>query len=105
MHRSSRGVLLPLLLLALLVLPAAARGDDYCVSPATGCAPDHTFATFDPAVSAANSHTGHDRVLLGAAPYDHGSFQFNVGSDIELVGAGQGRTILTSTAGTVMGLA
>jgi hypothetical protein len=85
--------------LALLGVPAAANATTYCVTPASspGCTPQ---ATFGAALTAAETNVGLDRIELGAATYaapSPGGFYYSPPDTdpVEIVGAGQGQTIIT----------
>ena len=84
----------------LWALPALAGASDYCVAPKTGCT--HDVADFQTALDQAHNNVDADQIFLGAttytAPttdgYTYDAYQYPV----EIVGAGEGQTILTSPA-------
>jgi hypothetical protein len=97
------------LALALLLVACAtgqALATDYCVSPATGCAPGNIYvATGAGLQSALNAAVGpSDRVFLGAMTYTAPStsgFSYNHPTLApEIIGAGSGQTILTGPTDT-----
>jgi len=82
-------------------IPAVAGAADYCVAPKTGC--EHDVDSLTTALDAADDGTDADRVFLGAgtytAPTIFGFSYFQAGSPVEIVGQGEGETIITSSGG------
>jgi hypothetical protein len=90
--------------LACAALVGTARGDTYCVSPATGC--DHAVASIQSGLTQAASHAGDDAVRLGTASYnldtdaDAGANDLTYPTSgaqgkVTLQGAGPGQTTVT----------
>jgi hypothetical protein len=83
-------------------LPAAASAADYCVAPNTTCGGTNV-ASFQQAIDLADNATDADRIFLGAATYTAPSasgYSYNQSSSpVEIVGKGEGSTILTSPNG------
>jgi hypothetical protein len=83
-------------------LPAVASAADYCVAPNTSCGGTNV-ATFDQALSSAAAAPDADRIFLGTATYTaptaDGFFYLQSSSPVEIVGQGEGHTILTSPGG------
>jgi hypothetical protein len=77
-----------------LILPAAASATVYCVNDLTvpGCQVQPTVTA---AFTAANSNPGSDDVKIGPGVYTQPSLQ-DSGSDVHVVGSGQGQTTLTT---------
>jgi hypothetical protein len=86
-----------------VVAPAAANAADYCVSPNTTCGGTNV-ATLEQALDLADNATDADRVFLGAGTYTSpgpSGYTYNQpGSPVEIIGQGQGKTILTGPAGS-----
>jgi hypothetical protein len=82
--------------------PAAASAADYCVAPNTSCGGTNV-QTFEQALDLADNATDADRIFLGAATYTAPSasgYVYNkAGSPVEIIGQGEGHTILTSPIG------
>jgi hypothetical protein len=82
-------------------LPAAAGAADYCIAPKTGC--EHDVDSLTTALDAADDAPDADRVLLGAgtytAPTISGFTYDKAGSPVEIAGAGEGQTIITTPGG------
>src|SRR5919198_100515 len=84
-------------------LPAAASAADYCVAPNTTCGGTNV-ASFEQALDLADNATDADRIFLGAATYtsapnSSGFDYLATGSPVEIVGQGEGHTIVTAPAG------
>jgi hypothetical protein len=83
-------------------LPAVASAADFCVAPNTTCGGTNV-ASFEQALTMAGAAADADRIFLGAATYTASSangFSYNhPTSPVEIIGQGQGQTILTSPAG------
>jgi hypothetical protein len=90
---------------ALLVgaLPAVAGAADYCVAPNTSCGAPNNLQSFHEALDQADNATDADRVFLGAATYTAptaSGYSYNQSSSpVEIIGQGQGQSILTGQAG------
>ena len=83
-------------------LPAAASATDYCVG-APGCSPVNDVDSVETALDRADDATNPDRIFIGAGIHSAlktGQFDYLApSSPVEIVGAGEGKTILTSPAG------
>lgn len=105
-----QGRVLKLLLASLAVLlaaPALASAATFCVRKSSCTGTDHT--TFESALAAAAANgAAEDRIELGFGTFtasDPGGFVNNAGSDVKIVGFGQGSTTLTrATSGNVLSL-
>jgi hypothetical protein len=88
--------------LLVAVLPAMASATDYCVAPNTSCGGSNV-ATFEQALDLADNATDADRVFLGAATYTsptaNGYRYDKLDSPVEIIGQGDGQTVLTSPTG------
>jgi hypothetical protein len=85
------------------VAPAAANAADYCVSPNTTCGGTNVM-TLEQALDLADNAPDADRVFLGTGTYTSpgpSGYTYNQpGSPVEIIGQGQGKTILTAPAGS-----
>lgn len=81
---------LPLALLSLLLLPAAAQADTYCVGK-PDCAGTN-LASLSSAAATVNQHSGPDRVEIGAGTFTGPDGGFTPG--VEIVGAGRNATFV-----------
>jgi hypothetical protein len=95
-------LLAPLTAAVLLLTASAASATDYCVAPNTSCG-GTSVATFEAALDLADNANDADRIFLGTATYTAPvatgysyAAQFN---PVEVIGAGRGKTILTSPIG------
>ena len=96
---------------ACAVLPSLASAADYCVYPAQSCGPNNEME-LQPALDEAAATSEADRILLGARTYfvptGQQGFRYDATkSQVEIVGAGRGQTVLTgdpSSAGQVLTL-
>jgi hypothetical protein len=81
------------------VLPTMASAADYCVAPNISCGGTNV-ATFEQALDLADNATNADRVFLGAATYPapiaSGYHYDKLDSPVEIIGQGEGQTVLTS---------
>lgn len=89
---------------ALLVLPASALAEDYCVAPNTSCGGTNV-GTLEAAFLLAGADTDRDRVFLGAATYEAptvgGYLSGPANAPVELIGTGAtgpGRSTITAPA-------
>jgi hypothetical protein len=84
------------------VLPAVASATDYCVGTA-GCTQGNTFGSLDAALDKADDQPDSDRVLIGPgqqlANAITGFSYARPDAPVEIVGAGVGKTVLTSKLG------
>ena len=83
----------PVLIVALLLLPAAAaQADTYCVNT-TGCDATHDMgADLQAALTAAEAHLGTDDVLVGDGNYASAGFAYDSPDAVHIQGAG-GRSV------------
>jgi hypothetical protein len=84
---------------ACAALPSFASAADYCVYPVQSCGPNNEME-LQPALAEAAATSEADRILLGArtyfAPTGQQGFRYDATtSNVEIVGAGRGQTILT----------
>jgi hypothetical protein len=83
--------------------PAAANAADYCVSPNTSCGGTNV-ATFEQALDLADNAPDADRIFLGngtyTAPGPSGYTYNQPNSPVEIIGQGEGHTILTGPGGS-----
>lgn len=90
-----------------LALPAAAGAADYCVAPNDDCGGTNV-GTFEEALDLAQDDANLDRIFLGGALYkstqNPGFAYGRKDAPVEIIGAGRGRTILTTTASNSWGL-
>ena len=96
-----RTTFLPLLLLGTaLAFAQPAAATDYCVDVAATCAPANNLPHFEDALAKADDAPDADRIFLGAGTYTAPSaagFSY-LGGPVEVIGKGQGTTILTNSA-------
>jgi hypothetical protein len=82
--------------------PAVAGATDYCVAPDTSCGGTNV-ATFEQALDLADNAPDADRIFLGAGTYAPppltGFMYAQQTYPVEIVGAGEGQTILTNAPG------
>ena len=81
-------------------LPALASATDYCVKT-SGCEATNTFDNFEQALGTADNAPDADRIFLGAGTYPSQSSSgfFYQGGPVEIIGQGEGQTVLTSPSG------
>lgn len=86
---------------ALLLLPAAASGNVYCVD-VTGGDCTNTSADFPTALTDANNNPGPDTIRLGPMQYnapEQTGFVYGGSTDpVSIIGSGQGMTTIATTA-------
>jgi hypothetical protein len=81
-------------------LPALASATNYCVKT-SGCEATNTFDNFEQALGTADNAPDADRIFLGAGTYPSQSSSgfFYQGGPVEIIGQGEGQTVLTSPSG------
>lgn len=90
--------LLPAVAVAALALPAAASAQDFCVNSAPGCTGLSIKAnTLQTWLGTAAANGTDDRFFFGPGTIDQGPLTYNSNEPVQLIGAGQGKTTLTSS--------
>lgn len=103
LERVARIAAIPAVLMAgALALAQPAAAADYCVAPNSSCTGSNNLASLQGALDAAAAAPDSDRVFLGAGTYTAatpaGFVYDKADSPVELIGAGQTQTTLTSSA-------
>src|SRR5688572_9620953 len=82
-------------LVVTLALPATARAETFCVN-APGCQPAFEHDTLDTALVAADAAPEKDEIRVGPGEYP-GPFRADADNAVEIVGVGQGESVLTAS--------
>jgi hypothetical protein len=90
--------LLPAVAVAVMAVPAAASAQDFCVNQAPGCQglaiKANTLQTW---LGTAAANGTDDRFFFGPGTIDAGALSYTSNEPIQLIGAGQDQTTLTSS--------